>query len=269
MRITHGRLPVDGSVDTGRPSRGAASPQCLCDSAGNPQSDRQIPFASNRVLDASVLRLPDGTWRMWYNDENAGKTIFVADSADLKTWTDRGKAIGDRGEGPKVFRRSGYYRPIVDQWEKRPGRISLHRRDPVDEAAGQPPCRSRYRRGRQGPWRPRRCRGLRESCLPLLLHPSRPPARCPQDRHRAVPKLDSGRRVEMQGRPSALQPRPTHPYPLVPARPAMKGRCVPSSTPVACRVGSQPTGLGMLGARKLQTGALSPVRTKITAVRCN
>ena len=70
------------------------------------------------MLDASVLRLPDGTWRMWYNDENAGKTIFVADSADLKTWTDRGKAIGDRGEGPKVFRRSGYYWPIVDQWEK-------------------------------------------------------------------------------------------------------------------------------------------------------
>jgi sucrose-6-phosphate hydrolase SacC (GH32 family) len=49
------------------------------------KNEGQLPFASNRVLDASVLRMPDGTWRMWYNDENAGKTIFLAESPDLVT----------------------------------------------------------------------------------------------------------------------------------------------------------------------------------------
>jgi len=80
------------------------------------KNEGQIPFASNRVLDASVLRLTDGTWRMWYNDENAGKTIFVADSPDLTTWTDRGRAVPDRGEGPKVFGWQGSYWLIVDRW---------------------------------------------------------------------------------------------------------------------------------------------------------
>jgi len=82
------------------------------------KNEGQIPFASSRVLDACVLRLPDGTWRMWYNDENAGKTIFFADSPDLMTWTDHGKAVPDRGEGPKAFQWLGYYWLIVAQWEK-------------------------------------------------------------------------------------------------------------------------------------------------------
>jgi sucrose-6-phosphate hydrolase SacC (GH32 family) len=77
----------------------------------------QLPFASDRVLDASVLQMADGTWRMWYNDEKAGKTIFLADSPDLMTWTDRGRAIADRGEGPKAFRWRGAYWLIVDRWQ--------------------------------------------------------------------------------------------------------------------------------------------------------
>lgn len=77
----------------------------------------RLPFASDRVLDASVLQMADGTWRMWYNDEKAGKTIFLAGSPDLMTWTDRGRAIADRGEGPKAFRWQGAYWLIVDRWE--------------------------------------------------------------------------------------------------------------------------------------------------------
>ena len=76
----------------------------------------QLPFASDRVLDASVLQLAGGTWRMWYNDEKAGKTIFLAESPDLTTWTDRGRAISDRGEGPKAFRWHDCYWLIVDRW---------------------------------------------------------------------------------------------------------------------------------------------------------
>ncbi|MBP8910506.1 MAG: family 43 glycosylhydrolase [Phycisphaerae bacterium] len=77
----------------------------------------QLPFASDRVLDASVLQMADGTWRMWYNDEKAGKTIFLADSPDLMTWTERGRVIAERGEGPKAFRWQGAYWLIVDRWQ--------------------------------------------------------------------------------------------------------------------------------------------------------
>jgi hypothetical protein len=78
----------------------------------------RLPLASDRVIDACVLRLDDGTWRMWYNNEPDRKAIYRADSPDLKTWTDRGKVIEDKaGEGPKVVRWKGKYWMAVDQWE--------------------------------------------------------------------------------------------------------------------------------------------------------
>jgi len=79
-----------------------------------------LKLASDRVIDPCVLRLPDGTWRLWYNDERAGKSIAFADSKDLYSWQDRGKAegTGDRGgEGPKVFRWKGSYWMAVDIWD--------------------------------------------------------------------------------------------------------------------------------------------------------
>jgi hypothetical protein len=77
-----------------------------------------LKLSSDRVIDACVLRLPDGTWRMWYNNEREHKSIYYADSPDLFTWEDRGKAIGDRpGEGPKVFRWRNRYWMVVDVWK--------------------------------------------------------------------------------------------------------------------------------------------------------
>ncbi|EDY84185.1 glycosyl hydrolase, family 43 [Verrucomicrobiia bacterium DG1235] len=76
-----------------------------------------LSLASDRVIDACVLPLEDGTWRMWYNNERDGKSIYYADSPDLYTWTDKSKAVGDKsGEGPKVFRWKGYYWMITDVW---------------------------------------------------------------------------------------------------------------------------------------------------------
>jgi len=62
--------------------------------------------------------LPNGTWRMYYNNEIAGKSMFYADSPDLYKWTDSGKkVVGDRGgEGPNVFAWKGKYWMIVDNW---------------------------------------------------------------------------------------------------------------------------------------------------------
>lgn len=79
---------------------------------------RRLELASDRVIDADVLPLPDGTWRMWYNNERDRKSIYFADSPDLVRWTDRGKAVGDQGgEGPVVFRWRDAYWMITDVWD--------------------------------------------------------------------------------------------------------------------------------------------------------
>ncbi len=78
-----------------------------------------LSLRSDRVIDACVLRLPDGRWRMWYNDERAGKAINAAESHDLFTWTDLGLVdLPSRrpGEGPKVFRFADAFWMIVDEW---------------------------------------------------------------------------------------------------------------------------------------------------------
>lgn len=77
----------------------------------------KLELGSDRVIDACVFRMPDGVWRLWYNNERDGKSIYWAESADLKTWQLKGKAVGDRsGEGPKVFHWRGSYWMITDVW---------------------------------------------------------------------------------------------------------------------------------------------------------
>jgi beta-xylosidase len=79
-----------------------------------------LKLSSDRVIDACVLRLPDGSWRLWYNNERDRKSIYYADSPDLFRWQDRGKVagVGERpGEGPKVFRWKGHYWMVVDIWK--------------------------------------------------------------------------------------------------------------------------------------------------------
>jgi hypothetical protein len=78
---------------------------------------RDIPLASDRVIDAAVTRLPGGGWRMWYNNERDHKSIYYADSPDLVNWTGRGKVVADQaGEGPKVFQWRGAWWMITDVW---------------------------------------------------------------------------------------------------------------------------------------------------------
>ena len=84
------------------------------------KNPRPLALASDRVIDACVFPLPTGGWRMWYNNERDRKSIYHADSADLVTWTDRGKTsgVGERpGEGPYVFRWRARYWMVVDLWK--------------------------------------------------------------------------------------------------------------------------------------------------------
>lgn len=80
--------------------------------------ESKLSLASDKCIDACVFPLPDGTWRMYYNNEKDGKSIYYADSPDLYEWKDSGKkVVGDRaGEGPNVFQWKDKYWMVVDNW---------------------------------------------------------------------------------------------------------------------------------------------------------
>ncbi|MDB5458029.1 MAG: hypothetical protein JWP92_3614 [Caulobacter sp.] len=112
-----------------------------------------LDLSSDRVIDASVLKLPDGTWRLWYKDERDGSAIRYADSPDLSAWTPKGRAIAaPPGEGPKVFVWKGRTWMVVDHWNglgvygsddaltwtPQPGRLlDQPGKRPTDQAKGQ------------------------------------------------------------------------------------------------------------------------------------
>jgi hypothetical protein len=75
-----------------------------------------IALAGDKVIDATLARLPDGGWRMWYDNELDHKYMYYADSPDLVHWRDRGLAVAQRGEGPKVFHWRGAWWMIEDLW---------------------------------------------------------------------------------------------------------------------------------------------------------
>ncbi len=76
-----------------------------------------LPLVTDKVIDACVCHMPDGTWRLWYNNERDGKSMYYAESPDLYNWTDKGKVnMQTRGEGPKVFRWKDRYWMVVDAW---------------------------------------------------------------------------------------------------------------------------------------------------------
>ena len=81
-----------------------------------------LNLVNEKVIDASVFKVNDTLWRMWFNNERDGKSIWYADSKDLYNWIDKGKAIAARGEGPKTFYWStgsggqGKYFMIIDAW---------------------------------------------------------------------------------------------------------------------------------------------------------
>jgi beta-xylosidase len=77
----------------------------------------RLRLVNDKVIDASVYKINDSLWRMWYNNERDGKSIYFADSKDLYNWVDKGKSIAARGEGPKTFYWKRKYFMIVDAWK--------------------------------------------------------------------------------------------------------------------------------------------------------
>ncbi len=77
----------------------------------------KVDLHSDRVIDACVMQLPGGGWRMWYKDERKSPTLSYADSPDLFHWEPKGNAVTNfSGEGPKAFHWKGSYWLVADCW---------------------------------------------------------------------------------------------------------------------------------------------------------
>ena len=80
--------------------------------------ESKLNLSSDRVIDACVIRLPDGHFKMWYKDERHGSNSFSAYSDDLYTWTvGEAEITGYRHEGPNVFFFENKYWMIIDKWQ--------------------------------------------------------------------------------------------------------------------------------------------------------
>ena len=81
------------------------------------QFESILPLSSDRVIDAAVMQLPNGRWRLWYKDEVNQSHTYATDSDDLYQWTLQGPVITDCGhEGANVFFWHGRYWMIIDIW---------------------------------------------------------------------------------------------------------------------------------------------------------
>lgn len=77
----------------------------------------RLDLGSDRVIDASVVALPSGGYRLWFNDERQGKAIRYADSADLTNWQVKNTVVDTPGEGPKAFRWKDRWWLVSDAWK--------------------------------------------------------------------------------------------------------------------------------------------------------
>ena len=78
-----------------------------------------LDLKSDRVIDACVIQLANGAWRMWYKDERRQRPLSYADSPDLYHWEAKGSAVTDlSGEGPKVIHWKDRYWLIADCWSR-------------------------------------------------------------------------------------------------------------------------------------------------------
>lgn len=77
-----------------------------------------LSLSSNRVIDACVYEVENGTWKMWYKDEINNCYSYSAISHDLYNWEIVGPEIKDcPHEGPNVFEFGGVKWMITDHWK--------------------------------------------------------------------------------------------------------------------------------------------------------
>ncbi|MGC4037752.1 MAG: family 43 glycosylhydrolase [Chitinophagaceae bacterium] len=77
-----------------------------------------LKLSSGMVIDPSLIKMPNGTWRMWYKDEINHSHLMLAESNDLFHWKQfPDPVLGNTAqEGPKIFNYKGYYWMLTDEW---------------------------------------------------------------------------------------------------------------------------------------------------------
>ena len=78
--------------------------------------ESRLSQLGTQVIDADILRMPDGMWRMYYKDQRGYSHINVTESKDLYSWSTPKEALKINGEGPIAFQWKGYYWLIIDTW---------------------------------------------------------------------------------------------------------------------------------------------------------
>ena len=83
---------------------------------GHDGNHERIELGSDRCIDPTLFRFPDGRWRMWYKDEGHGSKTLAVESTDLETWTPiEDPGVSELyGEAPKVFRFGEAYWMLKD-----------------------------------------------------------------------------------------------------------------------------------------------------------
>lgn len=69
------------------------------------------------TIDAHLIRMPGGLWRMYCKTQSPYTHISVSESKDLYTWSDPVEVMKFSGEGAIVFNWKGYYWLILDAWK--------------------------------------------------------------------------------------------------------------------------------------------------------
>jgi hypothetical protein len=78
--------------------------------------ENRLTQLGTHVIDADILRMPDGMWRMYYKDQRGYSHINVTESKDLYSWSTPKEALKIKGEGPIAFQWKDYYWLIIDTW---------------------------------------------------------------------------------------------------------------------------------------------------------
>lgn len=93
--------------------------------------ERRIPLASDYCIDPTLIRRPDGAWRMWYKDEAHKSQTYAVESRDLKNWAPAPDPGISKlyGEGPKAFHFQGAYWLIKDP----DSGLDVYRSDNLDQ----------------------------------------------------------------------------------------------------------------------------------------
>lgn len=78
--------------------------------------EKRLSQLDVKVIDADILKMPSGNWRMYYKAPNMYSHINMTESKDLYNWSDPKEVLKINGEGPIAYQWKGYYWLIIDTW---------------------------------------------------------------------------------------------------------------------------------------------------------